>query len=372
MIRITDRYVFRAFIASYVPLLLSFALLFVISDAFQRIDKFLKSPLPLWKTVLGYYAAVLPLVFLRFGSFLTLATGMFAVARLQRNNEIMPLKAGGLSVQRAILPVFLCAAFCALLSAADAELLIPRLAPEIRSATAFQARRDTIPGIIRDRVGHTLFAARYRASTQTLRWVTFRAHDAEGRETFAAFAERARWIEASPRGHWLLEDGVVRDIRALSAAPTTVTADGAVPRIPQRRFGSGEEGEPIETSIIPIDIESLSEPVSLLSFAELRDQFRRQRYLHRLRVQLHERIAGPLAHLLLLLIGLPFVLRDEGRGGVFAGAIALILICAGYFVVTFMSHALGNQGAIPPMVAAWAPVVAFGLLGIAMFGRVRT
>lgn len=312
------------------------------------------------------------MIFLRFGSFLTLAGGMFAVARLQRNNEVMPIKAGGISMHRALAPIFGCGVLLAALSVADAELLIPQIAPAIRRASQFQKQKDVVPGIIRDRVGNTLFAARYRPSTQTMRWVTFRQHDDEGVEMRTIFADRARWVATGDdAGHWLFEDGLVRDLRPEKREGGD---DGAAPRIPQRRFGAGDQGgEKVETSIIPIDVESLRETYSLLSFGDLREQYRRQRYLPLLRVELHERITGPLGHILLLLIGLPFVLRDDGgRASVFVGMLALIVICAAYFVVTFIFRALGGQGSLEPIIATWSPVVIFGLLGILLFGRVRT
>ncbi|HVY61551.1 MAG TPA: LptF/LptG family permease [Planctomycetota bacterium] len=369
-----DRYVLRAFATSYAPLVLAFGLLFVIADAFTRLDKFTHSGGPLFRTILGYYGATLPVIFLRFGSFLTLAAGMFAVARLERNNEVMPIKAGGISIHRALLPIAGCAVVLAALSVADAELLIPRLAPAIRRASQFRKQKDVVPGIIRDAAGNTLFAATYRPSTQTLRWVTFRRHDdsPERRETLVSYADRARWIatgEGPGDGYWLLEDGLTRDLGAAREA----RSQGDAPSIPQERFGSGGDGLRIATSIVPIDVESLREPYSLLSFEDLNAQYARQPYLPGLRVQLHERIASPLAHLILLLIGLPFVLREGGgRATVFVGMLALIVICASFFVITFIFRALGVQGSLPPMIATWGPVVVFGLLGIGLMDRVRT
>lgn len=371
-LRMTDRYVLRTFVASYIPLAGTMILLFVIADAFTRLDKFLKGPGPVLATIANYYAAMLPMLFIRFGSFITLAAGMFAIARLQRNNEVVPIKAGGISIHRFVLPLFGCSAILAGVAFLDSEILIPRMADQIRVATRYQKRKDIVPGILRDAAGNTLYAARYRPETKTLLWATFRTFDPDGSEALVYFADRALWN--AEKRHWLLEDGIVRDLRTLThtALPLEAKA-GPPPRFEQVRLGSGEEGRVIETGIMPIDVESLWESVSLLSFGDLRAQYLRQRYLPRLRVQLHDRITGPLAHVVLMLIGLPFVLREGGgRASVFVGLLALILICAGYFVITFISHAMGAQGVVSPLVAAWAPIVVFGLAGIWQLGRVRT
>src|SRR6185503_13507215 len=125
ILRITDRYVLKTFVASYVPLAGTMLLLFMIADAFGRLDKFLKGEGNVLYTILRYYAAMLPLLFLRFGSFITLAAAMFAIARLQRNNEVVPVKAGGVSIHRFTLPLFGCAAFLGAVAFADSEVLIP-------------------------------------------------------------------------------------------------------------------------------------------------------------------------------------------------------------------------------------------------------
>jgi len=378
-----DRYVLRTFAASFVPVAAAFLVIFVVADGFTRLDKFLKSGEPLLTTIARYYAAMLPALYVRFGPFVTLAAGMFAVARLQRNNELMPMLAGGIPVGRALAPVFFCGALLGLVEAADVELLLPRIAPSVRAAMNFQKQSDVKPGIVRDRDGNTLFAAIYRPASRTLSWVTFRERSPDGRERSIVWADRGAYLGAEGRlGIWRLEDGIVRE--PLPAAPSGTASQGGAaggaslplgaPRFEQRAFGSGDDAITVRTSIQPIDLESLGEATSLLSFEELREQHRRQRYLVKLRVQLHARITGPLAHLILLLLGLPFVLRPDGgrAASIFFGALALIGIAAAYFVATFVSHSLGADGVIDPLVAAWAPVTIFGLAGIKAFGDVRT
>ena len=375
-----DRYVLRYFLSSYAICLVTLALLFVIGDAFGRIEAFIEASGPAWLAFLRYYGAMLPVVYERFGAFVTLAGAMFAIARLERNNEVLPIKAGGVSVFRAVLPVLIASAAIGGLSVLDTELVIPALAERIREAEQWQSRVEIHPGVLRDKAGNTLFAELYLPATRELRWVTFRVHDAEGREAWTAYADRARWIARGERnGYWLLEDGLVRNYAGEEPGPP--------PIVPQREIGRGvpqdldrpEPSEglpllgPIRSSIRPIDIESLGERISLLTFGELKAQYRRQPYLHRLRVQLHARITMPLSHLILCLIGLPFVLRGEGGGRtIFLGLLALIATCAAFFVVTFIFHDIGSDGFLSPFVAAWAPIIAFALVGIALFDTVST
>jgi lipopolysaccharide export LptBFGC system permease protein LptF len=250
-------------------------------------------------------------------------------------------------------------------SALNTEAVIPGLADVIRDSMRFEKKSEVSPGILRDEHGNTLYARGYDPATATLRWVSFREHDEAGRAVREFHAERARWLRDASA--WWLEDGVVRDY----SRPLEPDSRGE-PRVAQELIGRDGGGRAIVTSIRPIDIESLGERVSLLSFRELADQYRRQRYLLRLHVQLLSRLAAPWMHVILCMIGIPLMLRASGQRSVFLGLLVLLVVCASYFVTTFIFQDLGSDGIIPPLAAAWAPTVAFAGLGILLLDRVRT
>ncbi len=387
LLRILDGYVLRFFASSYAIATETFLTLFVIVDIFDRLDTFLDHKDPLAVAILRYYGAQLPVIFYQLGPFLTLAGAMFAVARLRRNNELLAMKAGGVSVWRTLVPIFVAGTAIAGAGVADQELLIPRLAEEIRAGTALKRKPYIEPGILRDREGSTLYAARYFPAARVLERVSFRTFregpagadagshagtDTSGgglRESRVLFAEKATWVQTGRRrGHWLFEDGAALELSASGE------------RIAERPIGSGEAGGlKVKTSIYPIDVESVVQEWSTLTFEELRDQaYKRQSYLPHLRVLVHGRFAGPLAHLVLLLLGLPFVLAEgavggrSGRVAARVGALALVAICASFFVLTFIFADLGARGAIPPAAAAWVPVVLYGVGGAWLMAGVRT
>jgi lipopolysaccharide export LptBFGC system permease protein LptF len=372
-LRVLDRYVLRFFWSSYAICLVTLTSMFIFVDLFANLGRFTQENAVWWRDIPRYYAGQVPILFERFGAFMTLAAAMFAVARLERNNELLPMKAGGISIFRALAPVLASAALLGLASAANVELVIPRMADMIRQSTKFEKHLRASPGILRDAAGSTLYAQSYDPARETLHGVWFLSYDEAGRPVRELHGDRAVWIATSWRkGFWLLEDGYLREEPAAAAAGTAlerigrgVPRDLAAPALP-------DEGWPLTTTIRPIDVESLSERISLLSFRDLADQYRRQRYLVRLRVQLHARIAAPLMHVILCLFGLGIMLRASGPRSVFLGLLVLIVISAGFFVTTFIFQDLGADGFISPFSAAWAPTIAFALFGIFLFDRVRT
>ncbi len=73
----------------------------------------------------------------------------------------------------------------------------------------------------------------------------------------------------------------------------------------------------------------------------------------------------------LLLLGIPFVLRERHKSPVAGVGLCLVLSSA-YFVVDFLLRDLGNRGSLPPVAAAWLPPLVFGSLGLATYDSMRT
>ncbi|MHC4389869.1 MAG: LptF/LptG family permease, partial [Planctomycetota bacterium] len=299
------------------------------------------------QSALSYYKVQLPLIFLRFGAFVTLGGAMFAAARLQSNNELTPMKSAGVSVRRALAPIFVGTLLLGGAEVVLTEWVIPALAPAIR-ASGILSRAKGRPGFLRDGRGGTLFVGDYDAAAERLRWLTYRERDDTGRLSRVVIADRAQFeagqLEGS--GAWRAVHGWIRTPGRGSAATET-----PIPKA----------GVLLPTAILPIDVESLSESMSLLTFAQLKRQsYERQSYLSSLRVQLYQRFSTPLSHLLLVLLGLPFVLRADGKKSLFLGVLALIVICSLYFLFGFFFTALGEGGSIPAWLAAAGPPILFG------------
>ena len=126
----------------------------------------------------------------------------------------------------------------------------------------------------------------------------------------------------------------------------------------------------LTTDMRPVDLESSDREIEYLSFSELRDQYKRRPHLKHLEVKLHRRFAFPLANFILLMLGLPWILRSESRSIILGISIALALGTI-YLIVTETCANLGTRGALNPMLAAWLPVLFFGALGLTLFDGIE-
>ncbi|NLC59382.1 MAG: YjgP/YjgQ family permease [Armatimonadetes bacterium] len=78
------------------------------------------------------------------------------------------------------------------------------------------------------------------------------------------------------------------------------------------------------------------------------------------RVTYHFRFALPLACLVFGLLSAPLSLRFS-RGGTFVGVLVSIIVSFLYWNTMILSKVLGENGVLPPVVAAWAMNVLFGV-----------
>jgi len=82
-----------------------------------------------------------------------------------------------------------------------------------------------------------------------------------------------------------------------------------------------------------------------------------------LRVQLHRKLAFPMVGVIMTLLGIPFSFVVARRGALYGIGISIVIgIVYWAFLGTF--EALGNNAALPPSLAAWAPNLVFGSIGL--------
>jgi lipopolysaccharide export system permease protein len=116
------------------------------------------------------------------------------------------------------------------------------------------------------------------------------------------------------------------------------------------------------------DLKVLDNNADNLSFRKLKeyaDNLRRGGY-HAFRYQtmMHTKLSAPFAAFVMVVLGIPFALRNSRSGGVALGIGASVGIGFAYFVVNAVLLSYGRSGALPPLVAAWGANFLFVLSGI--------
>jgi lipopolysaccharide export system permease protein len=404
LLRISDRYIIRSFMVSFVICAVALVSTFVVIDTFSNltilvgytsglganasshapgvfaaIARGLREFFLVVTTVLKMNVTRMPLIFYELMPVLIVSAAMFTVTRLSRANEITPLLASGVSIYRIMWPIFLMMIVLTIAQVADKEFLIPRFSRSIldwervrtRDSAGYKRRL-----MVEDSHGNIVFASRYRFDEKIQYGAEITRYWSQGssrRPMVVIHAQTAAW-QTVPFAGWLYENGTI----------IKYDPDGNV--MPQKRFAEGipESFVPLVEGDAPLPEYRVATNMTpaRLETEELDIRYRPTLYLlqyardHGLRgdiaLDLNKRIASPLSNAVLLLLGLPFVLKRNLKSPFLAILIA-IGITGAYFALSLITEDFAMEGRyLTPLTGAWAPIIIFGPIGVLLFDTVES
>ncbi len=344
-----DRYVARRFLGTFALVSISIATLYVLIDYLEISDDIARHRPPT-ALILRYYQAFLSPIVLDIVPFAFLVAALVTTASLVRSGETTALLAHGVSLHRATAPLLVLAVAAGAGLFLFAERVVPAAASESdRIRFLLKGQKPPVSGAggawFRGDAGRFLAADAYdphsriatgvtvlQIDTTTWRLVSRqdapRAHLVPGRGLLA----ETGWIRTFSPGNSL---AIRRDDSFFIEAPEAAVG-----------FAAGR-ADPRQMTFR-----------ELARFIGVRR--RAGADTAALATGLHQKTAAAASALLLTLVGLPFAFAYGKRGAVAGVGVALFLGLT-YLFLSALLVSFGQQGAIPPFLAAWAPNVFFGL-----------
>jgi LPS export ABC transporter permease LptF/LPS export ABC transporter permease LptG len=360
---LVDLYLLQRFFYYFAVLLAGFVLIFDAFTLFDLLGDVSKNHIPT-TMVLDYFRYLIPLMVYVLAPLATLVATLVTLAVMAKNNEVIALKASGVSLYRLILPLTL--AGC--LVAGGMFLLDETYLPYANQ------RQDALRNQIKGRPAQTYFQPAHQ-------WIFGEADKIYNYELFdpdrqlfgglnvfevdpatfqmrrRVFATRATWEPTE--NTWVLTGGWIRD------------------------FGGGHI-----TSYVPFKIYSLPELTEPPSYfrREVRQYYQMNwkqlgEYIaslqqagfdtSRLSVQWHKKFAFPLIAAIIVFLSAPFAFLTGTRGAIGGLAVA-VAIGIVYWATAALFEAMGSVGQLPPLLAGWAPDAIFAFLAAYFFLRMPT
>lgn len=361
--RILDRLLMWSFLKAYLFCLVSLLSLYVVIDLFTNLEDFAQHSRGLTSVLhnIGkFYGYKVVQIFDRLCEAIVLLAATFTVAWVQRNNELVPLLSAGVSTRRVILPVLAGSGLLIAMGVANQELLIPRVADELLTdrddphgekvlvvAGAYEGNGIHIEGVQAKRNGLVVYP--FFVTTLTDGLTHFTAKEAH-------YIPPEKGVPLS--GGWLMTGVQPEAIEKLPPALELID--------PGRYF--------LHTTDVDFDVLTRNRQwFTFAATAKLRDLLTRPdaRRLGSIAVQFHMRLTRPILGILLVVLGLSVILRDQNRN-VFIGTGLCLVICALFFAATFACKRLGEDEYLSPALAAWLPVLFFGPVTLASYDAIHT
>lgn len=352
--RVLTRYVTSQFLRVLALCFLAFLILFVMVDFLERVDSFTQRGIPFHTTALFFLYRIPELVFEMIPVAMLVATSV-AIGRLSQLNEITAMKAGGVSLYRAIvLPVAVIGLAVSLVCMGINELVVPwtkgaarQIIMQVKGLNLMRPAGDPNVWFQGTSDKHEMIhIERFFPEIGVLENVTVYRLDDDFKPIGRLDARMARWLEDA--GKWRLSDVVERNL---------ITGGIREHKTFDREFDWKLE-----------DFRSTEGQYSdTMSFAELERYISRVEDLGydstRYRVDLHNKLAFPFVCFVVPLVAIPFSLVG-GRGAGLVRSLAFaVVVAVSYFLIQSTAIAVGHAGRLSPLVSAWITNVLFALVG---------
>ncbi|MCB2180863.1 MAG: LptF/LptG family permease [Desulfobulbaceae bacterium] len=144
-----DRYIFRQFFQNLLLVLGSLVAIYLLVDFFERIDDFTEKGKPLSLAV-KYFILKIPFIYDQMSPVCILLAGIITLGLLNRNHELMSFNAGGLSVNRIILPLLAASFLFTLFTIASAQWILPPTVSKTNTIWHEEVHNRIANGIVRD------------------------------------------------------------------------------------------------------------------------------------------------------------------------------------------------------------------------------
>ena len=360
--RLLDIDILRRFTSYFAIIMAVFVFLFETFTFFELLDDIARHRVA-FLTVINYFRYLTPYLIYNLAPLGALVAVLVTLGVMSKNNEIVAIKANGISIHRLVAPLLVAGMLLA-----GAMLLVD----ETYLPYANQ-RQDALRNQIKGRPPQTY--------AHPQRWIFGEHSKIYNYDLFSPlqnlfgglsvveldpatfdvrrriFANRAQWSPSQK--NWLLESGWVRDF-----------SRGTITRFDQFSVQAFPE---------------LTEPPEYFN-REVRQAFQMDwselaRYIEGLRragfdvsnltVQWHVKIAYPLIAPISMLLAIPFAFLVGARGAI--GGVALgVAIGIGYWSIARLMEAMGGVGQLPPFLAAWSPDLIFFFIGLYFFFKIPT
>ena len=357
--RILDKYVVREFLIIFALVLAGFVTLILVFTVFDLLKDILSHDIG-WYTVSAYLINLTPSMLYQITPLAVLIAVLVTFGVLNRNSEIIAMKACGISLYRLVIPIVSIAAILSVSLFLFDQYYLPQA----------NRKQEALRNIIKGKPAQTVLRPEQN-------WIFGQPHPGEPdrifyyqffdpeRNEFAnlslfefnpstfgltrrIFASRAVWNVKT--GTWRFLNGWQRDISGANVQE-------------YRRFQQTSFAEIHED---PGYFKKESLQAQEMNFGQL------DRYISdlrqsgfdtmRLRVQLWQKIAYPLVAIIMAALAIPFAL-SMGRRGSLTGIAVAIAVALAYFVVNELFVALGDVNYLPAALAAWSSDLLFGLVG---------
>lgn len=337
----------------------SFVSVYLILDMMDKIPRFVRAG-GKSADIVHFFLYKLPEIVGQTAAFSILMATLLTLGLLSRNSEITAMRSCGVSLARIAFPMVLMGGVASCLLLLNAEFVVPVSYEQMEYVERVKIRKQGINAVFKKnniwfRSDNLILQARlFDPAHQTLIGVTLWTVDKGMNPVSRLDADRAEF----KNGGWTLF------------------------QLDHKEFlpGGGFRSSRLNNMAVNLrlrvdDLKVLDNNADNFSYVKLReyaDNLRKGGYpAFRYLTLMYSKLATPFSALVMVVLGIPFAMRNSRSGGIAIGIGASVMIGFAYFVVNAILLSYGRSGVLPAVAAAWGANVLFCLGGVWLSMTVR-
>jgi lipopolysaccharide export system permease protein len=335
-----ERYLTKEIFKHFIIVLMAATGIYISVDFFENVDKFVNAGLPVSRILL-FFQLKLPLIAAQITPVGILLAVLITFGLMNKNNEIIALKSGGMSVYHFLRPIL----FIGLLISVGlfflSEIVVPITTSKANEIWRRDVKKYTMTSTRKNIwfKGHQSIShiSYFNPKDQTISGITLNYFDQDFRLTRRVDAVKGKFSQ----GKWLFYDTMEQVLNK-----KTGSYDVAF---------QSEKFEDI--NFLPEDLQRAAKKSEEMSFQEI------YRYVQEVeaegydatsyRVDFHSKFALPVACLILCIIGTGITLKKNTRQSLSVTIIYGITVVFVYWISQSFCLSLGHGGILSPVIAAW-------------------
>lgn len=337
---ILDRYLIKEVLKHFTFVLSAVIVIYLAIDFFENIDRFMEADLPVSRA-LDFFQLKLPLIVVQITPVGILLAVLITFGLMNKNNEIIALKSGGMSVYHFLRPVLSLGILFTIAYFIFAEVVVPVTVSKANEIWRVEVKKLTVTAERKNIwiKGHRsiVYISYFNPQDRTISGVTVNHFNPQFQLDRRIDAQRGKY----QNNHWILFDVMEQKLNPQDGSYTV----------------SFEDAQDEDLDLSPDDLKRVVKKSEEMSFQEL------YRYIEHIeaegydatpyRVDLQAKFALPLACIIVCIIGASITLKKTTREGLALSITFGIVIVFLYWITQSFCTSLGYGGVLPPFIAAW-------------------
>jgi len=356
---ILSRHIFKEFISLVLGVLIGLVVVYLCVEFLQKADKFIKFKAT-FAQVAKYFLYSVPVMISMSLPMATLIATLLSLGNLSRHNEIIAMRASGISLARIIAPLIAGGVLISALGFINNEIIMPVYSSRANYIRNMEIEKKQQRVMFQQ---HKLWLRGPDNSIANIELVSPNRNEMLGLNIFKLNPDYT--VRERTRAESLVwENGAWR----LNNSRTFTDTGGAI----RSRSSDGEIFNIVEN---PDNLGMIVKRSEEMNFSELWNYVKRLKtsgyQTVRYEVDLHSKLAFPLASLLMVLISIPFSIHKVRSGGAAKGFALAVVIALFYWTLASVGASLGSSGVLPPAVAAWFANLFFAGASVIVLARMQ-